>query len=269
MKSEKPTKKTPESKESVLVSIFDAIDVNSPEFDPPNSARWADAAWRAFDRGREYLRSRAGEIGTLSIGAIGKPETLCATIKSLQEILSREMPDIDQLTADELDNITPKQAAIYSIDTAVFMLAHEIEHDKEFTARTLSIALGIGAALMRLAIENPESEIAAKLDKWLGIDFSKEAERGLERVIRKREKKRQDKRKSSVESKRNESAIAMMKKLVPEHGPLNASKIVVERMNRRRKVLDVDSETVRRWYYTRIEKDRKARESARLGRSPS
>ena len=167
------------------------------------------------------------------------------------------------------ESIKPaRQSAILNLDDMYWGLKHSFRSGV-LNHRTVGDALSFGAGVMRLAMKEPNGEIASKLDKLLGMDFSKAAARGMEQVIRKREKKRQDKRKSSAESKRKESAIAMMKKLVPEHGPLNASKMVVERMNRRSKVLDVDSETVRRWYYTRIENERKEREAARLDRRPS
>ena len=126
---------------------------------------------------------------------------------------------------------------------------------------------------MRLAMDDPGSQLALRLDKLLGIDFSKAAARGIERVIRKREKKRQDKRKSGVDAKRKESAIAMMKKLVPEDGQVKAADKVLARMNRGRvEPLGGKAGTVRRWYNARLDEERKARKAAaaaRLGRSPS
>lgn len=127
-------------------------------------------------------------------------------------------------------------------------------------------ALSLGIELMRFAMDNPN--MAALCKQIAGKDFSKEAEKGMERVIRKRNKRKQDKRKSSVEAKRKASAIATMKKLVPTLGQVGASEEVVRRM----KVLGVKAGTVRRWYNAELEKDREARKEAearRLGRSPS
>ena len=267
--SDKPKIQPPDPLEG---SILDWIDVNvSQEYEPGVSLEWLDAAKRSFHRGREYLARGGGTIGALSIGAIGNPETLGSTIKSLQEILGRDLLDVTQLSPNDMEKITPKEAAIISIDDAVWFLDCEIKAQR-FTAWTVATALGIGAALMRLAIDDPQSELFSWLKKVTRINISKEAERGIERVIRKREKKRQDGRKSRVEAKRKAAAIAMMKKLIPMYGQVEASYKVIERMNKRNKVLDVRASTVRRWYNTAQEIEEEARKVAavaRQGRSPS
>lgn len=224
---------------------------------------------KIHDRMTELLNSGHSKLGRVAFGAIDAEQVLERTLEQIDEILVTEM---GAGRPKKLDNLTPKQMAIMSIDDEFQTLCADAKR-KEYDEISVSMALGLGAALMRLATDNPGSELAAKLDKLLGIDFSREAERGMERVIGKRNKKKQDARKSSVESKRKESAIAMMKRLVPEHGQVEASEKVLERMNRGRvEPLGVKAGTVRRWYNARLEEEREARKAAaaaRLGRCPS
>ena len=100
----------------------------------------------------------------------------------------------------------------------IAMLDADKRFGKEGFSASAKVGMRFGASLMHFVVEHPNSIIVAKLDELIGKDVSKEAERGLERVFRKRDKKRQDGRKSSVEAKRKTAAIAMMKKLVLEHG---------------------------------------------------
>lgn len=222
---------------------------------------------KIHDASLELLNSGHSKLGGIAFGAIDAEQVLTNTLEQIDELLLQEMQVGNPKTFLDL---TPKQTAITMIDGPFQDLCGDAER-KIFDEISVSIALGLGAALMRLAIDNPGSELAAKLDKLLGIDFSKAAERGMERVIRKREKKRKDGRKSAVEKNRKTAAIAMMKKLVPIHGAVEASKMVKARMGKA--LSDVEAETIRRWYYAKLKEDEQARAEAaaarRLGRAPT
>ena len=178
------------------------------------------------------------------------------------------------------ESIKPaRQSAILNLDDMYWGLKHSFRSGV-LNHRTVGEALSFGAGVMRLAMKEPNGEIAAKLDKLLGMDFSKAAARGMEQVIRKREKKRQDARKSAADAKRKASAIAKMKNLVPKLGQVEASEIVERRINKRhyesngaiQKVLPVTPGTVRRWYNAKLEEENEARNEAakrRLGRIPT
>ncbi|NCD21326.1 MAG: hypothetical protein EOL90_00080 [Spartobacteria bacterium] len=231
---------------------------------------------KIHDASRELLNSGHSKLGAVAFGAIDAEQVLTNTFEQIDEILLQEMQVGNPKTAQDL---TPKQTAIAMIDGPFQDLCGDAER-KIFDEISVSTALGLGAALMRLAIENPGSELAAKLDKLLGIDFSKAAELGMERVIKKRDKRKQDKRKSETDAKRKSAAIATMKKLVGELGQVKASEEVERRMNKRhyesngaiQKILPVSPGTIKRWYNAKFEKERIARKAAaeaRLGRRPS
>lgn len=128
--------------------------------------------------------------------------------------------------------------------------------------------------------DTEKQEIAAKLAQLIGADLSNAAERGMERVIKRRDKRKQDKRKSDADAKRKSAAISTMKKLVPQIGQVKASEEVERRMNKRhyesngaiQKVLPVSPGTVKRWYNAELAKENKARNEAakrRLDRPPT
>lgn len=171
-----------------------------------------------------------------------------------------ERADVPSPLTDEAGNI-------------LFLLSSAYLNERENKLWRFRSAVGwgllLGANLMHFVMENPDSEISAKLDKLLGINYSKEAERGMERVIRKREKKKQDGRQSKVETKRRISAIVMMKNLVPQHGQVKAAEMVKIRM--KKTLSDVKAGTVRRWYNTGLAKEAEVRKEAaekRQGRIP-
>ena len=151
---------------------------------------------------------------------------------------------------------------------------------RSFNDSSAFMGMCFGAALMQYVHEHPDSVLVKKLDELLCIDFSKEAEKGMERVIKRRDKRKQDKRKSDADAKRKSAAISTMKKLVPQIGQVKASEEVERRMNKRhyesngaiQKVLPVSPGTIKRWYNAKLAEENEARNEAakrRLGRIPT
>ena len=233
---------------------------------------------KSMEGNNHPLLSKYGKGGTLALGAMAANDEqyLEWSFSKIDSFFNEEMNRGNPKTAKDL---TPNQVAILELEEQLAFLQFALAQDGN-NYRHIAEAISFGAALMRLAIDNPGSELAAKLDKLLSMDFSKAAARGMEQVIRKREKKRQDARKSAADAKRKTSAIAKMKKLVPQYGQVKASEIVEHRINKRhyesmgaiQKVLPVTPGTVKRWYNAKLAEENEARNEAakrRLGRIPT
>lgn len=137
----------------------------------------------------------------------------------------------------------------------VAMLDAEQKYGKEGFSESAKIGMKFGASLMHFVIEHPDSVIISKLDLLIGKDISKDVEKGFERVIRKRNKRKQDKRKSDTDARRKAAAIAMMWKCAPGMGQEKASEAVLSKMNKKRQHLNVEASTVRRWYNTDVKRE--------------
>ena len=109
------------------------------------------------------LNSGHSKLGGIAFGAIEAEQELTNTLERIDEILLQEIQVGNPKTAQDL---TPRQMAVTMIDGPFQMLCADAER-KEFDGISVSTALGLGAALMRLAIENPGTELSAKLDELL------------------------------------------------------------------------------------------------------
>lgn len=118
---------------------------------------------KLHDASFELLNSRHSELGGVAFGAIDAEQVLENTLQQIDGILLREMQDGNPKTAQDL---TPKQMAIATIDGPFQLLCADARR-KIYDDFSVSTALGLGAALMRLAIENPETEMADKLNAVL------------------------------------------------------------------------------------------------------
>jgi hypothetical protein len=225
---------------------------------------------------RAIVTDEEYEVDRINLPNAVKFRTLTDTLVGLLALVPNAEYDELYKSAMALENgsltvskkRTRKKTNELSIVAAVYSLLSVNKHNARFMWKTaIDYGIKLGVNLAQYVYEHPDAVIVAKLDALLEVDHAKEAERGIERVISKRNKKKQDARKSAVESKRKESAIAMMKKLVPELGQVAAADEVKRRMD----ALSVEAGTVRRWYNSMLAEDREARKKAearRLGRNP-
>lgn len=119
--------------------------VPDDDFEPTLSM---DEAMEAYRRGADFFSVPPRAAGVEAFNALENPENLAERIKAIREMIRAEFVPLPPQVGEDL---TPRQAAIRYVDMWMEWLVLDLEN-KDHRESTVAQALGLGAALMYLAV---------------------------------------------------------------------------------------------------------------------